>query len=89
MIIFMLKSLIHRHALQLTQIIESLTSIFPGDSDDKGIVCNVGDLNLSLGWAILRRERNPLIFLLENSMDQGAGRATVHGFSKSWTRLSD
>ena len=36
--------------LQLTQIIESLTRIFPGDSDDKESVCNVGDPNLSLGW---------------------------------------
>ena len=26
---------------------------------------------------------------LENSMDRGAWRATVHGISKSWTRLSD
>ena len=26
---------------------------------------------------------------LKNSMDRGAWRATVHGFTKSWTRLSD
>ena len=26
---------------------------------------------------------------LENSMDRGAWQATVHGVSKSWTRLSD
>ena len=26
---------------------------------------------------------------LENSMDRGAWRATVHGVTKSWTRLSD
>ena len=26
---------------------------------------------------------------LENSMDRGAWRATVHGVAKSWTRLSD
>ena len=35
--------------LQLTQTIESLTSIFPGDSDDKESVCNVGDPNLIPG----------------------------------------
>ena len=26
---------------------------------------------------------------LENSVDRGAWWATVHGFTKSWTRLSD
>ena len=26
---------------------------------------------------------------LENSMDRGAWRATVHGVTESWTRLSD
>ena len=26
---------------------------------------------------------------LENPMDRGAWRATVHGMAKSWTRLSD
>ena len=33
---------------------------------------------------------NPLQYsCLKNSMDRGAWRATVHGFTKSWTRLSD
>ena len=33
---------------------------------------------------------NPLQYpCLENSMDRGAGRATVHGVTKSWTPLSD
>ena len=33
---------------------------------------------------------NPLQYSgLENSMDRGAWRATVHGVAKSWTRLSD
>ena len=36
------------------------------------------------------RNGNPLQYsCLENSMDRGAWRATVHGASKSWTRLSD
>ena len=31
---------------------------------------------------------NPLQFsCLENSMDSGAGQATVHGITKSWARL--
>ena len=28
------------------------------------------------------------VLLLENSMDRGAWQATVHGVTKSWTRLS-
>ena len=33
---------------------------------------------------------NPLqSFCLENSMDEGAWEATVHGVTKSWARLSD
>ena len=33
---------------------------------------------------------NPLQYsCLENPMDRGAWRATVHGVTKSWTRLSD
>ena len=33
---------------------------------------------------------NPLQYsCLENPMDTGTWRATVHGVAKSWTRLSD
>ena len=33
---------------------------------------------------------NPLQYsCLENPMDRGAWRATVHGVAKSWTRLRD
>ena len=33
---------------------------------------------------------NPLQYsCLEDSMDRGAWRATVHGIAKSWTRLCD
>ena len=33
---------------------------------------------------------NPLLYsCLENSMNRGAGQATVHGVTKSWTQLSD
>ena len=33
---------------------------------------------------------NPLQYsCLDNSMDRGAWQATVHGVTKSWTRLSD
>ena len=30
----------------------------------------------------------PSILAIENSMDRGVWRATVHGFKKSWTQLS-
>ena len=36
-----------------------------------------------------RREWQPVYSCLENSMDSGAWRGTVHGVAKSWTRLSD
>ena len=53
---------------------------------------NAGD-----GGLILRSGRspgegngNPLQHsCLENPMDRGAWRATVHGIAKSWTQLSD
>ena len=43
---------------------------------------------LSLGWKDPLEECNPLQYsCLENPMDRGAGRATVHGVSKSQKRL--
>ena len=43
----------------------------------------------SLGWEdTLEREWQPTpVFLLENSMDRGAWRATVYGVAKSQTQL--
>ena len=46
----------------------------------------------SLVWKDPRRERNgnPLQHsCLENSMDRGTWRATVHGVAKNQTRLGD
>ena len=46
----------------------------------------------SLGWEDSPGEGNgnPLqSYCLENPMDRGAWKATVHGVAKSWTRLSD
>ena len=65
---------------------------FPGGSDGKESACKVGDLGLILGLGRSAGEENgyPLQnSCLENSMDGGAWRATVHGVEKSWTRLSD
>ena len=64
----------------------------PGGSDGKESACNAGDPALTPGSG--RRvpgegNGNALQYSsLENPMDRGAWRATVHGL-KSWTRLSD
>ena len=65
---------------------------FPGGSDGKAFICNVGDLGLILG---LGRSPGtgtgyPLQYsCLENSMARGAWWATVHGIAKSRTQLSN
>ena len=65
---------------------------FPGDSDSKESVHNVGDPG---SIPASRRSPgegngNPLQYsCLENSKDRRAWRATVHGVTKSQTRLSD
>ena len=64
---------------------------FPGGSAGQESSCNVGDLGSIPGL-----EKSPgggngtsLQYLcLENPMDRGAWQATVHGFTKSQTRLS-
>ena len=65
---------------------------FPGSSDGKESACNAGDLGSIPGSKRSPEEGNghPLQYSwLENSMDRGAWRATVHGFAKSQTRLSN
>ena len=65
---------------------------FPGGSDDKVSVYNMGDLGsiLGLGRSSGEGNSNPLqYYCLENPMDGGPWQATVHGVEKSWTRLSD
>ena len=66
---------------------------FPGGSDGKKkSTCNTGDLGSipGLGKSPGEKNGNPLqYFCLETSVDRGAWWATVHGFTKSWTRLSD
>ena len=63
---------------------------FLGGSDGKESAYNAGDLGLipRLGKSLGKGNGNPLLFsCLENLMDRGACRATVHGVTKSWTRL--
>ena len=60
---------------------------FPGGSNAKESACNVADLGLIPGLGRSPGEENgyPLHYSgLENSMDY-----IVHGFTRSWTQLSD
>ena len=65
---------------------------FPGGSDGKASVYNAGDLSSipGLGRSSGEGNGNPLQYsCLDNSMDKGAWWATVHGVTKSQTRVSD
>ena len=58
----------------------------------KNLLPNAGDIREAGSIPALRRSPeegndNPPVFLLENPMDRGAWRATVHGVTKSQTRL--
>ena len=62
------------------------------NSDGKESAHNAGDLGLISGSGRFPGEGNgnPLQYsCLENSVDRGAWRATVHGVTKSQTRLSN
>ena len=87
-----LKSLLQHHNLK-HQFFGTQPSLdFPGGSDGKESACNVGDMGSipGLGRSPGKGSGNPLQYsCLENSMDRGAWLATVHGVTKSWTRLSD
>ena len=61
---------------------------FPGGSDDKESAYNLGDLDLipGLGRSLGGGHGNPFqCSYLENSMDRGSWRSTVHGVAQSWT----
>ena len=65
---------------------------FPGSSDSKESSCNLGHPGLIPGSGRSPGEGNGYHLqysYLENSMNRGAWQATVHGATKSWTRLSD
>ena len=54
----------------------------PGGSDSKESACNAGDWCLIPGWERFSGEGNGNLLqysYLENPMDRGAWRATVHG----------
>ena len=65
---------------------------FPGGLEGKASACNAGDLGWIPGSGRSPGEGNgtPLQYsCLENPMGRGAWSATVHGVTKSRTRLSD
>ena len=65
---------------------------FPPSSVGKNLPANAGDLDSSpgLGRSPGEGNGNPLQYsCLENAMDGGASWATVHGVTKSQTRLSE
>ena len=65
---------------------------FPGGSDSQVSACSAGDPGSIPGSGRSPGEGNGILLqysCLENSMDGGAWWATVHGVTKSWTRLSD
>ena len=64
----------------------------PCSSDGKESACMAGDLRLipGSGRSLGEGNGNPLQYsCLENPMNGGAWKATVHGLTKSWTQLSD
>jgi len=61
---------------------------FPGGSDGRECACNAGELGLIPESGRSPGEGNgyPLQYSsLENPMDKGSWRVTVHGITKSWT----
>ena len=65
---------------------------FPDGSVVKNLPAKAGDKGSipGSGRSPGGRHGNPLQYsCLENPMDRGAWRATVHGVAKSWTRLND
>ena len=64
----------------------------PHSSNSKESACNAGDQSSIPGSGRCPGEGNgnPLQYSgLENPMDRGAWRATIHGVTKSQTQLSD
>ena len=65
---------------------------FPRGSVVKNLPANAGDTGLTPGSGRSPGEGNgnPLQYsCLENPMDKGAWKGTVHGVTKSWTRLGN
>ena len=77
--------------LELNKKLSKGTFIFPGGLDGKASTYNAEDLGSIPGSGISPGEGNgnPLQYTcLENTVDKGAWRATVHEVTKSWTQYS-
>ena len=77
----------HCHLISTTTLYKGL----PGGSDGKESACNAGDQGLvpGLGRSLGEGNGNPIQYsCLENSMDRGAWRATVHRLAKGLKWLS-
>ena len=75
------------HGVELTQCSEG-ESGFPGCSEGKEFGRNAGNPGSIPGWGRSPGERNGYLLqysCLENSMDRGAWRATVHTVGKNQT----
>ena len=80
------------HLMAFFKFIIIIILDFPGGSDGKASVCNVGDPGLIPGLGRSPGEGNghPLQYsCLENPMDGGAWWAIVHGVAKSQPLLRD
>ena len=88
-----LKSLLQQHSSKASVLrCSAFFGDFPSGSDGKVSIYNAGDPGLIPGSGRSPGEGNgnPLQqYFLENAMDRRAWQATVHGVTKSWTRLSD
>ena len=87
------KSIKKKHTTFLSLILLNQLFIksFPGGSVVKNLTANAGDRGSvpGLGRSTEEGNGNPRQYsCLENPMDRGDWRATVHRVAKSWTRLS-
>ena len=80
-------------SLQETMVgLEVKSCSFPGGSDVKESACSVGDPGSipGLGRSPGEGNGNTLQYSsLENPTERGTWQATIHGVTKSWTRLSN
>ena len=78
-------------SLLICRFYNDLVVVFLVDQVVKNLLqCRRPEFSPWIGKIPWRRQWQPtLVFLLENSMDRGAFRTTVHGVAKSQTQLSN
>ena len=83
--------LVNKNSFYCGRLVYGKSNHFPGSSDGKASAYNAGDPGLIPGLGRSAGEGNGNLLqhsCLENPMDGGAWQATVHGVTKSRTRLS-